>query len=472
LGATGRTPVAPFFFAGCFLRDIFGRLGGLWLASPTAYSVNEACLETAVKSIPNICLAVLLLGALQGCSLCQAQPASGLKATAQGETTSQLAGAVQRALAMEQQAKYPEAEAAWESVVKLEPRNAQAYAHLGLLEARQEHYPQAVTDYRKAQALAQSQNKAIPQLNLNLGLALFKSENFQEAGRLFEAELRKHPDAAEAPKLATLAAMSHYGAHQYGAAIPYLKDAVAADPRNLSLLLALAHCYLWTKQLDATLDVYKQILLIDPDSAAADMIAGEALDEKGDNAGAVQQFQAAVKANPKEPNVHFALAYLLWAQKRYDEAIPEFKAELENDPKNYQAMIYLGDTYVQQSQFAEAKPMLESANQFQTSVPLIHLDLGIVYMETGNQDGAVTEMTKTVAMEPDNVTAHFRLANLYRTMGKKDEAKAEFAKASSLNKKRDNNVHERIAAANAHAGGDPKPAPPEKPDTAAKPDQQ
>ncbi len=138
--------------------------------------------------------------------------------------------------------------------------------------------------------------------------------------------------------------------------LPYLKEAVEADPKNLPLLLDLAHCYLWTKQLDATMAVYKEILLIDPDSAAADMIAGEALDEKGDNAGAVQQFQAAVKANPKEPNVHFGLAYLLWVQKRYDEAIPEFEAELANDPKNYQAMIYLGDTYVRQTEYEKAKP--------------------------------------------------------------------------------------------------------------------
>jgi len=418
-----------------------------------------------LRRIPIGCMAVLLLGT----SLCRAQQAAGSKSVESKETAAQAAAAAQQALTLEQQAKYPAAELAWDSVIKLQPRNAQAYAHLGLLEARQEHYSEAIAHYRKAQALAQAQNRVIPQLNLNLGLALFKSGDFQDAGKLFEAELRTHPNAAEAQKLATLAAMSHYGAHEYGAAIPYLKDAAAADPRNLSLLLTLAHCYLWTKQLDATMDVYKQILLINPDSAAADMIAGEALDEKGDNAGAVQQFKAAVKADPKEPNVHFGLAYLLWSQKRYDEAIPEFKAELANDPKNYQAMIYLGDTYVQQNQFAEAKPILESANRSQPSNPLIYLDMGIVYMETGDRDAAVKELTKTVALEPDNVNAHFRLANLYRSMGKKDESKAEFVKASALNKKRDSSLHDRIAAANARP--DTNAAPAQKPDEAAKPDQ-
>ena len=354
--------------------------------------------------------------------------------------------AVRRAIALEQQGKITDAVAAWQVVVKAEPRNGNAYAQLGMLEARQEHYPEAIASYRKALALS----PAIPRLELNLGLAYFKAGDFRNANRAFEAELARQPRSPDAARLTILIGMSHYGAREYGAAIPYLKEAAMADQRNLPLRLSLAHCYLWTKQLDATLDVYKEILEIDPDSAEADMIAGEALDEKGDNAGAVQQFRAAVKANPKEPNVHFGLAYLLWAQKRYDEAIPEFNAELASDPENSQAMVYLGDTYVKQNQFEQARPLLEKALNYKSSVALNHLDLGIVFMETGDSDGAIRELGKTLALEPDNVNAHFRLAQLYRKVGKKEESRAEFAKASSLNKKTDDKTLQRIMEANAH----------------------
>lgn len=385
-----------------------------------------------MKGLSIACFTVFLAA-----SLCPAQ---------QGTASKGATNPVQSALAYEQQGKFAEAQSAWEAVVKLQPRNAQAFAHLGLLEARQEQYPQAITHYRKAQSLARAEGKPIPQLNLNLGLALFKSGQFDEAGTLFQTELKSHPDDL---RLKTLIAMSHYGTRDYAAAIPYLKEAAAADQRNLPLRLTLAHCYLWTRQLDATLAVYKEILLIDPDSAEADMIAGEALDEKGDNAGAVEQFRAAAKANPKEPNVHFGLAYLLWAQKRYDEAIPEFQAELANDPRNSQARIYLGDTYMQQNQFDLARKALEQAVKELPAVPLIHLDLGIVYMETGDRESAMRELTKSITLEPDNVTAHFRLAKLYQSLGKRDEAKVEFAKASTLNKKTDEGLHKRIADANA-----------------------
>ncbi len=104
------------------------------------------------------------------------------------------------------------------------------------------------------------------------------------------------------------------------------------SPRNLPLRLALAHSCLWTKQNQCVMDVYREILNLDAESAEADMLAGEALDDMKDNEGSTKMFRAAVKANPKEPNVHFGLGYLLWTQKQYPEAATEFQAELANDP--------------------------------------------------------------------------------------------------------------------------------------------
>ena len=95
----------------------------------------------------------------------------------------------QTAMQLEQQGKNAEAEQAWRSIAKANPRNAEAYAHMGLLEARQEHYEAAIALYRKALAL----NPAFPALQLNMGLALFKTGKFQEAIQCFQVELKKHP---------------------------------------------------------------------------------------------------------------------------------------------------------------------------------------------------------------------------------------------------------------------------------------
>ena len=62
------------------------------------------------------------------------------------------------------------------------------------------------------------------------------------------------------------------------------------------------------------------------------MLAGEAEDELGNRDGAIKQFRAAVKAEPRQPDVHFGLGYLLWIKRQYEEAANEPKAELANNP--------------------------------------------------------------------------------------------------------------------------------------------
>ena len=220
----------------------------------------------------------------------------------------------QTALAMEQQGKNIEAEAAWRSYLKAHPSNPEPYAHLGLLEARQEHYKDAVPLYRKALAL----NPAFPGLRLNLGLAFFKTDELKQAIQEFKPLLKSQPSASpEAQRLTILMGMAHYGLGEYGDAVPYLRQAAARDAQNLQLRLALAHSCLWSKQYQCVLDTYHEILMLNAESAEADMLAGEAQDELKNHVGAIEQFRAAVKADPTEPDVHFGLGYLLWGQRQY-----------------------------------------------------------------------------------------------------------------------------------------------------------
>jgi len=357
----------------------------------------------------------------------------------------------QAALALEQQGKNAEAEAAWRVYMKAHPADPEPYAQLGLLEARQERFKEAVPLYRKALAM----NPNVPGLRLNLGLALFKSGDLNGALPEFQKSMKSVPaESPEAQRLGILTGMCHYGLAQYPEAVPYLKDAAAKDSQNLALRLALAHSCLWSKQYQCVMDTYHEILTLNPDSAEADMIAGEALDEMKDNAGSTQMFRAAVKANPKEPNVHFGLGYLLWTQKIYPEAASEFEAELANDPDHVQAMEYLGDTLIQLNQPEKARPYLERTVKLDPSQSLAHLDLGIIMSDAGETEKALHELLIAEQLKPEDVNVHWRLGRLYRTMGKKEEAKVEFDKASNLNKAADEELYKKIAGAHAKPPAD------------------
>jgi tetratricopeptide (TPR) repeat protein len=366
----------------------------------------------------------------------------------------------QAALALEQEGKNPEAEKAWRAYLKSHPADPEPYAQIGVLEARQEHYAEAVPLYRKALGM----NPNVPGLRLNLGLALFKSGNMKDALPEFEKCLKSAaPGSPDVQRLKILIGMSHYGLAQYVEAVPFLKDAAANDPRNLPLRLALAHSCLFSKQGQCVMDVYHEILSLDAESAEADMLAGEALDEMKDNEGSTKMFRAAVKANPKEPNVHFGLGYLLWTQKNYPEAMREFQAELTNDPSHVQAMLYLADIDVQLNNFAEARPLLEKVIAIDPSQSLAHLDLGIILTEAGQNEKALEELLLADKLKPDEVNVHWRLGRLYHAMGRKEESRVEFDKASKLNKAADEDLFQKISHGREHppaATATPESSPP------------
>ena len=355
----------------------------------------------------------------------------------------------QSALAFEQQGKIAESEQAWREYLKTHPSDAEPYAHLGLLEARQEHYSDAVSLYRKALQL----KPGMPGLRLNLGLALFKAGDLKGAIPEFATLLKNSPpNSAEAMRYTILLGMAHYGLGQFAQAAPYLKTAAAADPQNLPIRLALAHSLLWSKQYSKVLDVYHEILTLDPDSAEAYMLAGEALDEMKDSSGAIEMFRKAAKAKPNEPNVHFGLGYLFWTQKQYPDAIKEFQAELANDANHFQSMLYMADANIQMNQYADAGPLLEKAVKIDPSLGLAHLDLGILAANDGRNDDALREFLVAEKIMPEDVNVHWRLGRLYRTMGKKEEAKAELDKASSITRSANQELYKKIS------GAPPKPA--------------
>lgn len=360
------------------------------------------------------------------------------------------------AFALEQQGKFVEAETAWRSILAAHPNNAEACAHLGFLEARQEHYKQAVPLYRKALAL----DPSMPGLRLNLGLALFKGGELKEAIQVFQSLLKTEPPSSpESQRLTALIGIAEYGIGDYAAAVPYLKTAAANDPQNLQFRLFLAHSCLSTRQFQCVLDTYHEILTLNAESAEADMLAGEAEDEMRNHAAAIEQFRAAVKADPGEPNVHFGLGYLLWTQNQFEEAAREFEAELANVPANAQALAFLADSYMQLNRSDQALPLIQKALKIDPNLARAHLDLGILYADAGHREEAIREFKTAAHLSPDDPAPHWRLARLYQSMGNKAEANLEFQKTSSLHKAANDTIFSKLKAAQEKGKPEDPPTP-------------
>ncbi len=209
---------------------------------------------------------------------------------------------------------------------------------------------EAAEAYRKALAL----KPKLLGVQLNLGLAEFKQGHLKEAIAPFQAALREQPKSMQ---VRTLLGMTYYGTGAVcrGDSVPEARRRRSRRTmRNCTAVLA--QSCLYAKQYQCTLDEYKKIVTLNPNSAQAHMLAGEAWDGMYEPERATAEFEAAEKVAPNEPNVHFGLGYLYWKQHRYADAEREFELELRNEPDYAQALGYLGDTEMRLEKPAAARP--------------------------------------------------------------------------------------------------------------------
>ena len=142
--------------------------------------------------------------------------------------------------------------------------------------------------------------------------------------------------------------------------------------------------------------------------------------------------------------MHFGLGYLLWTGSQWDDAEQQFRAELDNNPQNVQALVYLADSQIRQNHFDSARPLLEKALRIDPKFEMAHLEIGILDSQAGKNEDALRELHQAATLNPKDVQVHWRLARLYQAMGRKQEAQAEFDRTRTLTKAADDTVYAKL----------------------------
>ena len=281
---------------------------------------------------------------------------------------------------LEQQGRTAEAEQAWRAVTLQNPRDAGAFASLGVALARQEKYAEAVPAYKKAIAL----NPKLPGIQLNLGLAEFKLGKFEAAIPSLRAASNAILRACRLAPCWASATTEPGGSWK----LPRNSNLCSQGrPADTELLQVLAQSCLGAKRYSCALEQYQQILQKDPNSSAAHTLAGEALDGLGRTPEAITEFQTAINVAPKEPNLHFGLGYLYWKSRQYDNAAVEFNNELAIDAENAQALAYLGDIEFRRDHPEKALGLLKKAVGIRNDLRVAYLDIGAILAQQNQHTG-------------------------------------------------------------------------------------
>lgn len=282
---------------------------------------------------------------------------------------------------------YPLCRDAFRTVVRLDGGNGAAWAFKGLCEFRLKNFAVALRDLSKAHGLEIGDPEIVPVARYHRALLLTRFERFESAVQVYTDFVRAGHDSPSFVEALGLAVLR----------LPLLPDEIPPDTRDVVRLAGRA------------------TLL---GSSTARGQAQEVFDEL-------------LRRYPRTPNVHYLYgAYLV--HERPDEALKEFKDELNVSPTHARAMLQIADELSRRGEFEEARRWATRAVRIAPRSFVGRRILGRITLECNDIPGAIAELEAAERLEANSPSVHYALARAYQRAGRPDDAKRERAEFSRL----------------------------------------
>ncbi len=135
-------------------------------------------------------------------------------------------------------------------------------------------------------------------------------------------------------------------------------------------------------------------------------------------------FRGFVSRFDSEPNVHRLYGtYLL--NSHPDQAMMEFKRELEVDPKNAEDRALIARQLLQDDQANEAMGFARRAVVDGPAVPLAQYVYGLLLTQRGELARGLTFLERAEQLDPQNLDYHLALGDAYSKAGRPEQARRE-----------------------------------------------
>jgi tetratricopeptide (TPR) repeat protein len=275
--------------------------------------------------------------------------------------------------------QYPDAIAALSKVIHLAPKDANAFAMLGLSEAK----------------LNQSQ-AALAHLTQALALNLGDDANMRQVVLFTQANLLLDDGA-------------------FGRAQEIL-DRLAQERKDADdeLTMALGR---------AVLGINSTRVVTTPEARDVVLTAGKAevLAVHRDTESALAAYATLVKRFPKVHNVEFAYGRFLLANHFDDQAVAAFKRELENSPQHLLARLGIAGALLRADP-ESSRIYAEQAVQLAPKMEEAHYLLGASLLATGTPERAVAELETAERLNANDPRVYFALAKAYGRVHREADA--------------------------------------------------
>jgi tetratricopeptide (TPR) repeat protein len=143
-------------------------------------------------------------------------------------------------------------------------------------------------------------------------------------------------------------------------------------------------------------------------------------------ANAKTSYVKALALNPTNPSIYLSLANLDLSQKNVDMAKEDIAGALAIKPDYTDALFLLAKMAQDSGDTQEAIRQVQKAQAADPTSFAAAFDLGILEYAVKDYTHAATSLEQAVAIDQSNLDAHYFLGLTYDTLGRKDDAIAQF----------------------------------------------
>ncbi len=223
-------------------------------------------------------------------------------------------------------------------------------------------------------------NPQLPGVHLFLGIAEYQTGQPDQAIRSLQAELDLQPSNLEA--LVWMGIIQLDTGHPEAAASS-LDQAVALDPKNKEALYYTVRAHRLLAEA-----AYKKLYALDPDSPLVHRGLAETFAEAGEPEKSIEEYEAAIRADPEELDLYEALGDENQKLGRLDAATKAYDQELQLHPNSPIALYNLGMIQVKTGRAAAGVPLLRRAAEEHAMPAPTDFYLGLGLAELGQNEEA------------------------------------------------------------------------------------
>jgi arylsulfatase A-like enzyme/thioredoxin-like negative regulator of GroEL len=196
------------------------------------------------------------------------------------------------------------------------------------------------------------------------------------------------------------------------AAIPTLRQLLAANDRSYEVHLALGDALIGTKKYREALDEYAAARLLNPATAEPLVAMARAHLGMNDAAAAGRDVAEAATVEPKSDEVLLVRGMISEQVGAAANALDDYAAAATANPSSTQARARLAGLALQSGQYDRAREQFEALLRLNYRPSRMHFGLGQVAQLQGNTAGAVSEYRIALRLEPTFAEARAALHQL------------------------------------------------------------